>query len=73
MLEMPVWRPSISMLPNTSAIDSPHAIVDSGRKWPPRRSVRAPIISAAVAVKTSANNRPIHGDQPCAVLSHALV
>ncbi len=72
MLESPVCRPRASTLPNSSAIDSPHAMVDSGRKWPPRRSVSRPIASAAMPVSSRANSSPSHGDRPCAVESHAL-
>ena len=52
----PVWRPNASTLPNRSAIERPQAIVLSGRKWPPRRSVSRPIASAARPVRPSANN-----------------
>ncbi len=72
MFDIPVCRPSASMLPNSSAIDRPHAMVDSGRKWPPRRSVSRPIASAATPVSASANSNPSHGDAPCTVVSQAV-
>ena len=47
-------------------------MVLSGRKWPPRRSVRRPIASAARPVSARAKKRPIQGETPCAVVSQAL-
>jgi hypothetical protein len=72
MFDSPVWRPSASTLPNSMAIDRPQAMVLSGRKCPPRRSVSMPMASADSPVSSSANSSPIHGDMPCVVVSQAV-
>ncbi len=68
MFDSPVCRPSASTLPNSIAIDSPQAMVLSGRQCPPSRSVSMPMVSADRPV----NSSPIHGDMPCVVVSHAV-
>ena len=50
----------------------PQAIVLSGRKWPPSRSVAAPRTVATSPVNTSASSSPIQGEPPCTAVYQAV-
>ncbi len=50
----------------------PQAIVESGRKWPPRRKVAAPSTAAVAPETRSPIASPTKGDPPILVVHQAL-
>ena len=61
MAAMPLWEPSASTLPNRKSMAMPQAMVESGRKWPPRRKVAAPRTAAVAPESDEPDREPDEG------------